>query len=111
MLTATGWLWTHWSPTVAEMRYSRIVWAGIVLVMEDGSKRAMEFHHPHTADLTFTRDHVYTFEDLARRYYGEPEVEIRIAGRGARWHYGEGATPPPGPARAITTGPLEIEGA
>jgi hypothetical protein len=83
---------------VASMSYSPIVWAGVVLIMEDGTKRAVEFHRPYDASLTYSR--------LSR--YDEGDVEFSISGTAYRWHYGEQAEPT-GPVQAIASPTPEIE--
>jgi hypothetical protein len=85
---------------VASVRYGgpAIQWAGVVLVMADGTKRAIEFRHPYDASLTYDR--------LSR--YDDGDMEFTIRGAAYRWHQGEQAEPTQ-PVQAIATPTLEIE--
>jgi hypothetical protein len=77
---------------------ANITWAGLVLIMEDGTKRAIEFRHPYDASLTYSRS----------SRYDDGDVEVTIRGAAYRWHYGEQAEPT-GPVQAIATPTPEIE--
>jgi hypothetical protein len=85
---------------VARVNYGEtaIQWAGVVLVMADGSKRAVEIRYPYDASLTYTRS----------SRYDEADVEFAIRGTAHRWHYGEQAQPTD-PVQAIATPTPEIE--
>jgi hypothetical protein len=84
---------------VANMHFdSAIKWAGIVLVMADGSKRAMEMHNPSHAQ----------FQVRSESWQAEPEISVCVTGYGSPWRYGEQAEPT-GPVKAITEPTPEIE--
>lgn len=81
------------------IRYdSSVTWAGVVLVMTDGTKRAIEIVHPHHAMLRIERDEPF----------GLPEVTVEVSGPAGPWHYGEGAEPT-GPVKAIAESTPENE--
>lgn len=72
---------------VASVNYTRpIRWAGVVMIMEDGSKRAIEFRHPRHALLRVEGG-------LMRELYGDPEIHFEISGYAGDWGYGEEAEP------------------
>lgn len=75
-----------------------IQWAGIVLVMADGSKRAMEIHNPSHAE----------FQIRSESWSREPEISVCVTGYGSPWRYGQQAEPT-GPTKAIAEPTPEIE--
>ena len=84
---------------MASMRYdSAIQWAGIVLVMADGSKQAIEMHNPSHAE----------FQVRSESWHAEPEISVCVTGYASPWRYGQQAEPT-GPTQAIATPTPEIE--
>jgi hypothetical protein len=75
-----------------------IQWAGVVLIMADGSKRAMEIHNPSHAQFKITKE----------SWNDEPEITVSVTGYGSPWRYGQQAEPT-GPTRAIAIPTPEIE--
>jgi hypothetical protein len=82
---------------VASVRYGEqaIQWAGIVLVMADGSKRAVEIQHPYYAQFKIS-------QESGHENY---EVTVSVTGLALPWASGEHM----GPTRAIATPTPEIE--
>lgn len=83
---------------MASARYEggqAIQWAGIVLVMADGSKRAIEIQHPYHAQYSMS----------AASGHDSYEVTVTVTGIAYPWTGGEYM----GPTQAIATPTPEIE--
>ena len=84
---------------MASINYgSAIQWAGIVLVMADGSKRAMEIHNPSHAE----------FQVRSESWDDEQQISVCVTGLSSPWRYGQQAEPT-GPMKAIAEPMLEVE--
>ena len=80
------------------MIYGDMAWVGMIILMRDGSKKAIEFHAPYRAEMTLTGDR-----------YGLREATVSISGTMAGWRYGEDVPTPNVPVGEIGPGQREIE--